>query len=122
MQNFHKTIMGPAFGGIPLRTMALGNTPSSSVFGGLGDFGQAFRSVFDPFDLFGVATGLSKEIIHAPVEIVHEVGTAFTGGITAVGSTVTGVAASLENTASSIFSSPVILIGGAAVLLILLSK
>ena len=126
MQNFHKT-MGPALG-IPL--MAMSSKPSSdpfssvfgSVFGGVGDFGHAFRSIIDPFDLFGAAKDLTKDIIHAPVEIVHEVGTAFTGGITAVGSTVTGVAASLENTASSIFSSPVILIGGAAVLLILLSK
>jgi hypothetical protein len=117
MQNFHKNMGQPAFG-IPLRTMALGGTSPSSVFGGLGDFGHAFRSVFDPFDIFGVVKDLSTEIIHAPVEIVHEVGTALTGVAHEAGGAVGNVAGA----AKDLFSSPILLIGGAAVLLMLLSR
>jgi hypothetical protein len=67
-------------------------------------------------------TDLSHDLIRAPVDIVHEASTAFTGGITAVGNTVTGLAGSLENTASSLLSSPMVLVGGVAVVLILFTK
>ena len=113
LQNFHKT-MSPALG-VPLMSMHPSNP--SSAFDGI-----SFRTLFDPFNLLGAAQGLSHDLIRAPVDIAHEAGTAFTGGIAAVGNTVTGVAGSLENTASSLLSSPVILIGGAAVLILLLSR
>ena len=119
LHNFHRT-MSPALV-VPLMVMDSTNR-SSGQDSPFGDFGSAMRSIFDPFDLFGAAKNLSHEIILAPVDIVHEVGTAFTAGVTAVGSTVTGVAGSLENTAASLLFSPMVMIGGAAVLLILLSK
>ena len=111
LQNFHRN-MSPALG-IPLMSLSSGH--SSSVFD---DFGSVMRSVLDPFDLFGAARDITHDVIGAPAAIVHEV----TGGITAVGNTVTGVASSLENTASSILSSPMVLIGGAALILIMISK
>jgi hypothetical protein len=115
LKNFHVN-MGPAIG-LPFMSM---QHPSehSSVFGGIGDFGSTMRGIFDPFDLFGAAKDLTHDIVRAPVEIAHEASTAFTG----VAHEVAGVAGSLEKAASSILSSPMVLIGGAAVLLILLSR
>ena len=115
LQNFHKT-MGPALG-VPLMSMHPSNP--SSVFG---DFGSTMRSIMDPFDLFGAAQSLTTEIVHAPVAIAHEASTAFTGGISAVGNTVSSLGGNLENTASSLLSSPLVLVGGAALVLILLSR
>ena len=93
------------------------------------DIGDVFRHIADPFDLFGTAKELATEIIRAPVAIAHEAGNTFTGGIGAVGDTVVGVAheagaavGNVAGAATDIFSSPILLIGGAAVLLILLTK
>jgi len=105
--------MSPALG-VPLMSTEPGRQ-DSSVFG---DFGSTMRSIFDPFDLFGAAKDLTHDVIRAPVEIVHEVGTAFTGVAHEAGGAIGNVAGA----AKDIFSSPVLLIGGAAVLLILLSK
>jgi hypothetical protein len=80
------------------------------------------RSIFDPFDMFGAARELSHDLIRAPVDIAHEASTAFTGGIASVGNAVTGVAGSLENTAASLLSSPLVVVGGAALLIVLLSR
>ena len=118
MKPFH-LVTGPALG-VPLMSMHPSNP--SSVFG---DFGSTMRSVFDPFDLLGGARELSHDLIRAPVDIAHEAGSAFTGGITAVGNTVTNVAheaAGVANNAASLISSPLVLVGGAALVLILLSR
>ena len=119
LHSFHR-VTGPALG-VPLMSLGGSNHPTnhSSVFG---DVGSTMRSIFDPFNVFGAMTDLSHDIIRAPVDIAHEASTAFTGGITAVGNTVSNVAGSLENTASSILSSPLVLVGGAALVIILLSR
>ena len=117
LQSFHR-VMGPALG-VPLMSMHPSN-PTSSAFG---DFGSTMRSIFDPFNMFGAARELSHDLIRAPADIAHEASTAFTGGIASVGNAVTGVAGSLENTASSLLSSPMVLVlGGAALLAILSSR
>jgi hypothetical protein len=120
--------MGPALGLVP---MTLGGHPSSdpfgSVFGGIGDgFSSVFSFPGKVLDTFG---GLGHDLIGAPAALAHEAGSAFTGGIGAVGSTITGVAAeaggaigNVAGAASDLLSSPVLLIGGAALVLILLSR
>ena len=112
--------MGPALG-VPLMSLGGSNHPTnhSSVFG---DVGSTMRSIFDPFNVFGAMTDLSHDIIRAPVDIAHEAGTAFAGVAGSLEKAATGVAGSLENTASSLLSSPLVLVGGAALVLILLSK
>ena len=69
------------------------------------------------------------QLFGLPTVVIPLAGSAFTGGIGAVGGAVTGVAneaggavGNVTGAAKDIFSSPVLLIGGAAVLLILLSK
>ena len=116
IQSFHR-VLGPALG-VPLMEMHPSN-PSSSVFG---DVGGIMRSIFDPLDLLGAARGLSHDLIRAPVDIAHEASSAVTSVAGSLGTTVTGVAGSLENTASSLLSSPLVLVGGAALLVILLSN
>ena len=122
LQNFHRT-MGPVLG-VPLMSLGGSNQASSSVFGSspFADVGSTMRSIFDPFDLFGAAKSLTTEIVHAPAAIAHEAGTAFAGVAGSLEKTVTGVAGSIESTASSLVSSPMVLLGGAALVLILLSK
>jgi hypothetical protein len=115
--------MGPALG-VPLMSLGGSNQASSSVFGSspFADFGSTMRGIIDPFNLFGAARDLSHDLIRAPVDIAHEAGTAFAGVAGSLEKTVTGVAGSLENTASSLLSSPLVLVGGATLLVILLSN
>ena len=101
-------MQGPALGLPP-------GHPTSGIAGVIG-------SIFDPFDMIGTARELASEVIHAPVAIVHEAGNAVTSVANEAGGAVVGVAGSVEKTASSFLSSPVVLIGGAALLLILLSR
>ena len=130
MRSFH--VMGPALGMVP---MTLGGHPSSdpfgSVFGGIGDgIGDAFGSVFSfPGKVLDSFSGLGHDLIGAPAALAHEAGTAFAGGIGAVGSTITGVAheagtavGGIAGAATDLLSSPVLILGGAAVLAILLSS
>ena len=131
MQSFHKTV-GPALG-IPL--MAMSSNPSSdpfssvfgSVFGGIGD---AVSTVFGGItsgvsDVWNLGKDALTEVIRLPTAVIG----AGTNAITTAGSTITGVAheaggavGNVAGAAKDIFSSPILLIGGAAVLLILLSK
>ncbi len=132
MQSFHKT-MGPALG-IPLMTMS-SSTPSSdsfsSVFGSVfGEIGNAVSTVFGGItsgisDVWNLGKDTVNEAIHLPSAVIG----AGTNAITTAGSTITGVAheaggavGNVAGAAKDIFSSPILLIGGAAVLLILLSK
>jgi len=117
MQNFHRSIAGP----IGLQILDTG--PSDP-------FSAALGSIFAfPGQVLGAITGVTHDIITLPVGIAHEAGSAFTGGIGAVGGAVTGVAheaggavGNFAGAAKDMFSSPVLLIGGAAVLLILFTK
>jgi hypothetical protein len=120
LQNFHK-VMGPAIGVPPL--MSMHPSEHSSVFG---DFGSTMRGIMDPFDMFGAARDLTHDIVRAPVDIAHEASTAFTGGVRAVGDTITGVAGvagdTVKGLGGDLLSSPLLLIGGAALLLVLLAR
>jgi len=117
MQNFHRS-MGPVTG-IPFMDTAPSD-PFSAVLGSIFSFpGQVVSSI----------GGLAHDLITLPVGIAHEAGSAFTGGVSAVGGAVTGVAheaggavGNVAGAAKDIMSSPVLLIGGAALILILLSR
>ena len=117
MQNIHRSIGGP------IGLQILDTAPSDP-------FGAAIGSIFAfPDQVLGAITGVTHDIITLPTNIAHEAGSAFTGGVSAVGGTVTNIAheaggavGNVAGAAKDIFSSPVLLIGGAAVLLILLSK
>jgi len=93
-------------------------------------FSAALGTIFAfPGQVVSSIGGLAHDLITLPVGIAHEAGSAFTGGVSAVGGAVTNIAheaggavGNVTVAAKDIFSSPVLLIGGAAVLLILLSK
>ena len=117
MQNFHRTIAGP------IGLQILDTAPSDPL-------GAAIGSIFAlPGQVVGAVGGLAHDLITLPTNIAQEAGSAFTGGIGALGGAVTGVAheaggavGSVTGAAKDIMSSPVLLIGAGAVLLILLSK
>jgi phage-related protein len=131
MQSFHKTV-GPALG-IPL--MAMSSNPSSDPFSSV--FGSVFGGITDAVSTVfgGITSGISdvwnlgkdtvNEVIHLPTAVLG----AGTAAIGTAGTTITGVAheaggavGNVTGAAKDIFSSPILLIGGAAVLLILLSR
>ena len=115
--NFHRSIAGP------IGLQILDTAPSDP-------FSAALGSIFAfPGQVVSSIGGLAHDLITLPVGIAHEAGGAFTGGIGAVGDAVTGVAheaggaiGNVAGAATDIFSSPIVLIGAAAVLLIILSK
>ena len=117
MQNFHRSIAGPI--GLQILDTAPSD-PFSAVLGSIFSFpGQVVSSI----------GGLAHDLITLPTNIAHEASNTLVGGIGAVGGAVTGVAheaggavGNVAGAAKDIMSSPVLLIGGAAVLLILLSK
>ena len=117
LYSFHRTIAGP------IGLQILDTAPSDPL-------GSAIGSIFAfPGQFLGAITGVAHDVISLPTNIAHEAGSAFTGGVSAVGGAATNIAheaggavGNVTGAAKDIFSSPVLLIGGAAVLLILLTK
>jgi hypothetical protein len=117
MQNFHRSIAGP------IGLQILDTAPSDP-------FSAALGSIFAfPGQVLGAITSVAHDVITLPTNIAHEAGNAFTGGIGAVGGAATNIAheaggavGNVTGAAKDIMSSPILLIGGAAVLLILLSR
>jgi hypothetical protein len=115
MRSFHRT-SGSPFGIVPMQILGTSTTSSDSIFGGIGD---GFNSVFSfPGKVLDTFGGLGHDLIQAPSQLAGAVGSTITGVAAEAGGAIGNVAGA----ASDLLSSPVLLIGGAAVLLILLSR
>ena len=83
--------------------------PVGDFFGGIGD-GIA--------DIWNMGKDAFDTLIHLPGDLIHEAG----GTVRDVAHEAGGAVANVTGAAESVFSSPAFMIGGAAVLLIVLSK